>query len=229
MFNISEDAAAKRGTLHPVDTVSSDGRFCPMKKKQVIGFSLVLILALAFTFFGSYALSRKASEEENDIIYSTEKANLQAVDAIKEEVVQSGTEIVYEIYRLNYKEKEEIIKPPAKYVGTTRKELIDILKEELKNQPLEEVEKGLENLELLSFSRDRVVIRKSYGKEIPYKFCLFIENGSITVYYSDKKTIYSYTDIPAEALPEAVRQELYNGKEINSLGALYDFLETYSS
>lgn len=199
-----------------------------MKKKQRIGFLLWLIPVLLFTFFGSYALSKKYALEENDIIYSTKEENI-AAEAVTDEIVRSNTEIVYEVYRQGSKVKEETVNAPAAFVGKSRTEIINLLEKTMDELPIEELEDGLENMELVSFSGERVVIRKKYGELLPYKYCLYIENGAVTVYYSDKKTIYSYTDIQAENLPDSVRRELYGGMEIESLGALYDFLESYSS
>lgn len=199
-----------------------------MKKKQRIGFLLWLIPVLLFTFFGSYALSKKYASEENDIIYSTKEEDV-AAEAVKDEIVRANTEIVYEVYRQGSKIKEETVKAPAAYVGKSRTEIISLLEKTMDELPIEELEDGLENMELVSFSGERVVIRKKYGELLPYRYCLYIENGAVTVYYSDKKTVYSYTDIQAENLPDNVRRELYGGMEIESLGALYDFLESYSS
>ena len=60
-------------------------------------------------------------------------------------------------------------------------------------------------------------------------FYLRISNGFIVVYNSDNKTIYEYTDIFAEDLPDKLYQELKNGKFIESKEELYGFLENYSS
>ena len=54
-------------------------------------------------------------------------------------------------------------------------------------------------------------------------------NGYIVVYFSDKKTPYEYTDIHYDELPELLRQEIRNGKYIESTAELYGFLENYSS
>ena len=54
-------------------------------------------------------------------------------------------------------------------------------------------------------------------------------NGYIVVYFSDKKTPYEYTDIHDDELPELLRQEIRNGKYIESTAELYGFLENYSS
>ena len=54
-------------------------------------------------------------------------------------------------------------------------------------------------------------------------------NGYVVVYLSDRKTIYEYTDINCENLPELIREELTHGKYIESPEELYGFLENYSS
>ena len=54
-------------------------------------------------------------------------------------------------------------------------------------------------------------------------------NGYIVVYFSDKKTPYEYTDIHYDELPELLRQEIRNGKYIESTAELYGFLENYST
>ena len=46
---------------------------------------------------------------------------------------------------------------------------------------------------------------------------------------SNKKTTYEYTDIHYDELPELLRQEIRNGKYIESTAELYGFLENYSS
>lgn len=54
-------------------------------------------------------------------------------------------------------------------------------------------------------------------------------NGYVVVYLSDKKTAYEYTDILFDELPAVLRDEIRNGKYVESAEALYGFLENYSS
>ena len=49
------------------------------------------------------------------------------------------------------------------------------------------------------------------------------------MYAGDNKTVYEYTDIPTENLPEPIQLEIKNGKFIESKEELYGFLENYSS
>ena len=61
--------------------------------------------------------------------------------------------------------------------------------------------------------------------------CYYLKslNGYVVVYLNDKKTVYEYTDIPLDGLPETLQQEIHNGKYVETSAALYGFLENYSS
>ena len=61
--------------------------------------------------------------------------------------------------------------------------------------------------------------------------CYYLKelNGYVVVYLSDKKTVYEYTDISLEDLPENLQKEVQNGKYIETSESLYGFLENYSS
>lgn len=63
------------------------------------------------------------------------------------------------------------------------------------------------------------------------KDCYYLKNvnGYVVVFLSDKKTAYEYTDILCEELPQAVQEELVNGKYVETQEDLYGFLENYSS
>ena len=54
-------------------------------------------------------------------------------------------------------------------------------------------------------------------------------NGYVVVYLSDKKTAYEYTDILYDELPATIREEIRNGKYMESTEEHYGFLENYSS
>ena len=54
-------------------------------------------------------------------------------------------------------------------------------------------------------------------------------HGYVVVYLSDQKTIYQYTDILIQELPEHLASEIQNAKYIDSTEELYGFLENYSS
>lgn len=60
-------------------------------------------------------------------------------------------------------------------------------------------------------------------------YYLMVKEGKIIVMEKDQKTVYLTTDIYAEALSETLKQELLQGKFINSMEELYGFLESYTS
>ena len=60
-------------------------------------------------------------------------------------------------------------------------------------------------------------------------YYLTVQEGKIVVMELDQKTVYLTTDIYAEALSETLKQELIQGKFINSMEELYGFLESYTS
>lgn len=54
-------------------------------------------------------------------------------------------------------------------------------------------------------------------------------NGYVIVYESDQKTVYEYTTISVEELPEKIRESVKKGIKVDSIGQVYGFLENYSS
>ena len=67
--------------------------------------------------------------------------------------------------------------------------------------------------------------------EIFKEDCYYLHerNGYVVVYKNDHKTIFEYTDIIYEELPEHLQTEIKNGKYVKDLDELYGFLENYSS
>lgn len=61
--------------------------------------------------------------------------------------------------------------------------------------------------------------------------CYYIKgsDGYVTVYLADGETVYEYTSIPMNELPESIQVELKEGKKVYSIGQVYGFLENYSS
>ena len=53
--------------------------------------------------------------------------------------------------------------------------------------------------------------------------------GYVAVYAGDRRTLYEFTEIPVNDLPEELQHEIAAGKYISSEDELYGFLENYSS
>lgn len=96
-----------------------------------------------------------------------------------------------------------------------------------RNQAKEEARIQQEKLQSAKEEEDVIAAEGDISKD--ETFYLMELNGFVAVYRSDKETIYEYTNIIVEDLPEDVRQEIMEGKEIRTVEKLYGFLENYSS
>jgi hypothetical protein len=170
-------------------------------------------------------------EKENGATKIEEESQAIEVDTNKEQTVTNTTKYILEHY--NAKEftlNEETLPTPADFVGLTREEIIDFLSNYEKSPTLEDKQMGLESFELVSFSGEQIVLRKTYYPYSDnYKYYLINEGGFVTVYYIDKSTVYEYTNIALDSLPANLQDEISSGKYITDLDELYNFLENYSS
>lgn len=162
-----------------------------------------------------------------------EKAREQVIETAVEKAAVITADTLYLIEEVNLsdgtiQEKEEQV--PVKYIGLDRLALIDELEAYEQNPALSDLKLGFQNIELSSFSRDRVVICKYYRPEPEDKgFYLMVADHFVIVYEEDKKTIHSNTDILLESLTEELQTEIIGGKYIENEQELYNFLESYSS
>jgi len=221
-----------------------------MKLKKAYVF-LLSFMCLSVMFCACYYLSYKralsqfnknaiersqefAALEENvdpTPLLAAENSESETVDILTSEVVLPTTTYVLEIYDMkeNTLESNEF-NAPGDIVGLTREGVIEYLAEYMRDMTLSEYNKGLISYELLSFSDERVVIRKSYNEDfVPYRFYIVVKNGFVVVYNSDLKSVYRYTHIEAKNLPEKDRIALSLGIYVDSLEELYGLLESYSS
>lgn len=121
---------------------------------------------------------------------------------------------------------------PGKYLGMNREALVDAMSSYELSPPLEEQKRGLLSVEILSFSKEKVCIRKIYQdtkKELQPCFYLVAENNFITVYQENLQEVYMYTDIALDGLPDALQSEIIQRKLMRNEEELYCFLESYSS
>ena len=70
-------------------------------------------------------------------------------------------------------------------------------------------------------------LRVAHTKEKVYY--LSNRNGYVIVYLDDQTSIYEYTNIRVEELPEELQNEIREGKRLEGKDKLYGFLENYSS
>ncbi len=152
-------------------------------------------------------------------------------DTIRKAYVLPDTKIILETYEKTSGEfqVEETV-PDAVLVGMTREQVQAELQKELENMPVSEYEKGLVSNELITFSEDKVIIRRTYDKgRLEYLYYIAVKSGEVVVYYSDHKTVYEYTGIQAVELSEEIRVALMAGIPVLTTEELFSLLESFSS
>lgn len=121
-------------------------------------------------------------------------------------------------------------KLPAKYVGMNREQFISAMEQYEMTPPLSEQERGFVSLEVMQFSRERVVIQMNYRYIQPSQsFYLAVVNNEVVVLLEDQTTVYINTGIRLEELPEETQKEIMEMMYVEDEVKLYNILETYSS
>ncbi|MCM1025182.1 MAG: hypothetical protein NC432_02025 [Roseburia sp.] len=119
---------------------------------------------------------------------------------------------------------------PDRYVGMNREQFLQAMEVYEAAPPLSELERGFVSLEVLSFSREKVVVQMNYRYVLPSSsFYLAAYDNEVIVYLEDRETVYIETGISLEELPEELQREIIQMLWIEDEEALYDFLEAYSS
>lgn len=160
-------------------------------------------------------------DEEQDALYVTSNS----------ETLYVGTEYVLEETDIIHNTVVETTwRLPDKYVGMNREQFLAAMETYEAAPPLTELERGFVGLEVLSFARERVVVRMNYRYVQPSSsFYLAAYDNKVLVYLEDRQTVYIETNILLDALPLDLQQEIVRMMWIENEEALYNFLETYSS
>ena len=200
-----------------------------MRRWYIICFVTLVTVFVTCYFIGYYAIVQGSRETQpTRDYYEVRQAALP-----QDPIVKRDTELVVEEYDIDSGETVSHTEVPqiavlgldrAGYAGTLRRYM---------NAPNEEdIERGLFSVDLVEFTSERIVIRKSYDPPDYSKtenFILYALDGRVVVYYEDFTTIYDYTDIEVTSLTLDLQREIYAGKQIKDLEELYDFLEAYTT
>lgn len=198
-----------------------------------VGLILLIGMFMIIISYGSYRFYMLAygNEDKQKNEQYLEKKKLVQVDKPNTTLITQNTVLKVE----NYNRKEGTILEmeetmPVEYIGMDRQQLTSYLEEYEKEPSIADLEMGFEKYQIISFSSDQVVLRKTFTPpNVAYKYYLTEEDGCVIVYYIDKKTVFEYTNILVNSLPEELQRQLRKGKYITDIDSLYDFLENYSS
>lgn len=119
---------------------------------------------------------------------------------------------------------------PDKYVGMNREQFLQAMEEYEAFPPLTEQQRGFVGLEVLSFSREKVVVQMNYRVVLPTEsFYLAVYDNEVVVLLDDGETVYIETGIRLEELPDEQQEQIINMMWIENEAELYDFLEAHTS
>ncbi len=188
-----------------------------------IGFCSGIISMLYF--YPMRDASQSIGEEKDSLM-----ENFIEVSNIPETLCADTRYVLEEKDLLNGQTVETVWKLPDKYIGMDRETFVSAMETYEFSPPLKELERGFENLEVLSFSREQVTVQMNYKfAEAKTSFYLAVLDHEVIVYLEDKRTIYLHTGIMLEDLPDRLQLEIIQMYFMENEEELYDFLEAYSS
>lgn len=206
-------------------------------------FMVILLCILCFVSgIGSFFLYLPFSDYvivRNDVYNKTSDlpepnsgfANPVTIEtALQKESVDLNTR--YRIIKVNeYTGEETILSEtiPQALIGANREQTEDFIQEYAIAPTLKDKEEGFVSASLSEFSPTEIVIEKRYRPLEKDVFYLKAEENNVVVYCSDLSTVYLYTNISVDSLPEDTKEELKEGKKITSREKLYSFLESNTS
>lgn len=196
-----------------------------------IGFAANMAL-MEFFYPGEELQQTKGYTKEYTGEYTKEETLPDAleVSVSEEPVVNADTLYLVQVYDAGTgKMQEHEETAPDKYMGLNREKLSSEITSYNQTPSLSDLEKGFTYMELISFSSEKIVVRKSYERKEEKGFFLLNENHLVVVYDHRLEHVYMTTDIVVEELPQKLQDEILHMKYIESESALYNFLESYSS
>ncbi|MCI8562071.1 MAG: hypothetical protein HFH69_00975 [Lachnospiraceae bacterium] len=226
------------------------------RKISYVWIALGIVLAIIVGDFISYRMVlNKMDSMQTD--YEQRVSELVEVDVTKqlenkaeevvERIVENNTEsvtastgeealnvnTVYQIQRYDVQKDTtatDYETLPQDLVGFTREQADGYFKDYMNRLPVEEYLDGLQSIGIVSFSAERLVVKRIYdNSKVEYRFYLIAVDGEVVVYYGDKKTVYEYTGIETKNLSKEERTMLKKGLEVKDEEELYGILENYSS
>lgn len=210
-----------------------------LKRVAYLTYFVALAMTFAVLYYGSYyyalkymtsdnIITKDKLQEDNPAVdYMNREQDLNEVNAEQENIISNRTSYVEESYNMDTDElQKETMTPPVEVLGYNRQQLIDYLTTYMSKNK----DETLVNIQLVSFSTDSVVVRKTVRTiEKTYNYYVLVENGMISVYKADKETKYFDTGIHLSEVEEKERQKLTDGFYVEDIRELYNYLESITS
>lgn len=208
--------------------------------KSVWKICLLFLCAVFLIVVLFLIVNRNLSREKG-----TKQGENESAGGVSEDIVTEDTILVVSSFDINEEEETVEEQPiPQELIGRERSGIVAFYDDYLATPDEADLKKGLTNIEIVSFSTKKLIIRKIYDNTLVETGSAdvitdgtnetahyFVKNvdGKITIYYPDTETVYFETGIQIEGLPAELISEIEMGKEIHSVEELYHFLESYTS
>ena len=197
------------------------------RRYTIVCLLLCAMVLLGGMCYGSYRYAQQVTEER--LQYREEKTDqTEQTSGGTQQKINSDTKYIVEIYNGDSEENvREVRTLPSEYAGMTRKELEAYLDSFMSDLPEEEVDAGLIDIKLVSFSKDELVIRKTYQEDKGY--ILRLVDGEVTIFSRANEDEFEKTGISQDSLTEEDIRALQEGYSVDSEKDLYSILENFSS
>ena len=141
-----------------------------LKRVAYLTYFVALAMTFAVLYYGSYyyalkymtsdnIITKDKLQEDNPAVdYMNREQDLNEVNAEQENIISNRTNYVEESYNMDTDElQKETMTPPVEVLGYNRQQLIDYLTTYMSKNK----DETLVNIQLVSFSTDSVVVRKT--------------------------------------------------------------------
>jgi hypothetical protein len=221
------------------------------KNKESIKISLAVVISIiSLLAICSYTIgyTRYLRETDSKVKGIYEDNNIKKVEAnekLKQDNIENSKEIIdastneskigdstlfktIEVDLVTTRQSEVEDKVSKHLVGLSFEQLGKYYENYIQNLPVDEVSRGLQTINIVSFSKEQVVVEKIYDAS-KVGYYIVDKLGEIKVYYNDKRTLYENTGIITSELPKSEKDVLEDGIFVDSTEEVMAILEGYSS
>lgn len=190
----------------------------------VFAFIVAIIAGIIVYFNGYFYPEKYVKNDEGEYVNVTVEAKTDPFPIDK-----STGFIIEHYYADENRTLSEQVDSIPNLLGCNKDDVIAYLKDYMDRIPQEEKEKGLVSYQMVSYKDQTITLRKTYKKQEFTGYYAKSFNGTVVILNGDEKTVFEYTQIGVETLPEEMQEQITAGIYLENDEALYGFLENYSS
>ena len=218
------------------------------KKKLIICIVFYFIFAIIL-YFSGYIFAKKNFDFDNVRLIEKEilknpavktEDNLNVYENSTDYVIKD-TKIIIQDYNVETKEStDNEISEKFTFLGMNMSETIEYISRY--SNEFKDDNKEILNVVLMSFSKDKVVIRRSYKEienndnndnDLDYtgeiRYYIMDSDGYVTIFKNDKTSIFLNTEIMTINIEEKFREQLKEGIPVKDIYEMYGYLESITS